>query len=52
MKTKDATKKPPKNRPKIFTPDFMPQPQDGEAVKDTEAHTTDEIRDILAKPRV
>lgn len=53
MKTKDAYKKPPQNRPKQFTPEFMDQPNIGEPVdKDTEAHTPDEIRDILARPRV
>lgn len=50
MKTKDATKKPPQNRPQLFMPEFMEQPQVDN--KDTEAHTTDEIRELLAKPRV
>lgn len=51
MKTKDAAKKPPRNQPKLFVPDFMPQPG-SEISKGVEVHTTDDIRDILAKPRV
>lgn len=47
MKTKDATKKIPRNRPTPFVPDFM----GGNVAKDTEAHTVDEIKEILARPR-
>lgn len=52
MKTKDASKKPPRNQPKLFVPDFMPNQGSREISKDAEVHTTDDIRDILAKPRV
>lgn len=48
MKTKDATKKSPRNKPKPFVPDFMDQ---GKATKETDARSVDEIRDILARPR-
>lgn len=52
MKTKDATKKFPQHKPKPFVPDFMPSSPEGEMNRDVEAHTIDEIREILAKPRV
>lgn len=53
MKTKDASKKPPRNQPKLFVPDFMPKnAPESEISKGAEVHTTDEIADILAKPRV
>lgn len=45
--TRDSHKKFPRNKPKPFVPDFM----GGDISKDTEAHTVDEVRDILAKPR-
>ena len=48
QKSKDATKKFPQNKPKPFVPDFMQEHID----KDTEAHSTEDIRDILNKPRV
>lgn len=48
MKTKDATKKSPRNKPKPFLPDFMDQPK---ANKEAVAHTVDDIREILARPR-
>ena len=52
MKTKDAQKKVPKNRPRIFMPDFMPQQSpEGEISKDAVVHTTDDIRALLEKPR-
>lgn len=52
MKTKDATRKPPQNRPKPYMPDFMPQPKGEDQVAEgTEAHTTDDIKEILARPR-
>lgn len=52
-KTKDAQKKVPVNKPKPFIPDFLEQPpSEGDANKDIEVHTTDDIREILAKPRV
>jgi len=52
MKTKDATKKPPQNRPKPFIPDFMAQPKtETDPNEAIEAHTTDDIKDILSRPR-
>jgi len=53
MKTKDAQKRVPMHRPKLFTPPFMPQHSaPGEMSKGAEAHTTDDIRNILEKKRV
>lgn len=53
MKTKDATKKPPQNRPKPYIPDFMPQQNSDDQVGEgAEIHTTDDIKEILNKPRV
>ena len=53
MKTKDAAKKPPRNQPVLFRPEFMPQQSpEGEISKGAEVHTTDEIDAILAKRRV
>lgn len=46
--SKDASKKQPQHKPKPFVPEFMQLV----SVKDMETHTTDDIRDILAKPRV
>lgn len=52
MKTKDAQKKPYKNKPTIFVPDFMKRSSDKSPInKDSEAHTTDDIKSILALPR-
>lgn len=40
-------------KPKPFTPDFIKQNSEpSEINKGVEVHTTDDIRDILAKPRV
>lgn len=51
-KTKDAQKKIPLNRPKLFTPDFMPQHSEpGDISKGATIHTTDDIRDILNRKR-
>ena len=47
MKTKDAQRKAPQHKPKPFVPEFM----GGEIGKDAEAHTTDDIKNILAMPR-
>ena len=52
MKTKDATKKPPRNQPKLFVPDFMPRQGSSEISREAEVHTTDEIDAILAKRRI
>lgn len=53
QKTKDASRKNPLHKPKLFTPEFMPQHSaPGEISKGVEVHTTDEIRDILSMPRV
>lgn len=53
MKTKDAQKRVPQQRPKLFIPEFMPQHSaPGEASKGAEVHDTDEIREILARRRV
>lgn len=52
MKTKDAQKKAPLHRPKIFTPSFMPQHSEpGQISKGAEVHTTDEIDRLLKLPR-
>lgn len=48
MKTKDAQKRQPQNKPKPFKPDFMIEV---DRDKDIEQHTTEDIRDILSKPR-
>lgn len=41
------------NRPKPFVPEFMKLPVQPSAINNgSEAHTADEIRNILAKPRV
>ncbi len=47
MKTRDAQRKAPRNRPKEFVPDFL----GGDISKGAEVHTTNEIRDILSMPR-
>lgn len=53
QKSKDAQKKMPRHKPKPFVPTFMPQVSEpGEIGNGAEAHTTDDIRDILSKPRV
>jgi len=53
MKTKDASKKVPRNKPKPFMPDFMKgTAPPSEINKEAEAQTTDDIRDILSKPRL
>lgn len=46
--TKDARKKNPSKMPKIFKPPFG---KDKEP-KEVEAHTVDDIKNILARPRV
>ena len=39
-------------RPKAFVPDFMKKPEPPSPInKGSEAHITDEIRNILAQPR-
>lgn len=53
MKTKDAQKKMPQNKPKFYVPDFMQAPPEESAINaGKEVHTTDDIRDILSRPRV
>lgn len=53
MKTKDATKRNPRNKPKPFVPEFMPTvTEPSEMNADIVATTSEDIRDILAKPRV
>lgn len=47
MKTKDAQKKSQPNRPVPFVPEFMQAIVD----KDAEAHTTEDIKNILSAPR-
>jgi hypothetical protein len=52
-KTKDAQKKLPRHRPRLFAPDFMPQHSaPGEISKGAVVQTTDDVRAILARPRV
>lgn len=48
MKTKDAQKKLPQHKPTPFVPEFM----GGDVAKDSEAHEVEDIKAILAKPRV
>lgn len=48
MKTKDAQRKAPQHKPKPFVPEFM----GGQVAKEAEAHTVDEVKDILSMPRV
>ena len=51
--SKDAQKRAPQNKPKPFIPEFMGiAPEGSEISKGIEIHTTDDIRDILALPRV
>jgi len=53
MKTKDAQKKMPQSKPKFYIPDFMQQTPDKSAINEgSETHDTEDIRDILARPRV
>lgn len=48
QKTKDATKKSPRHRPKPFVPDFMkPKGAEAEINNGAESHTTDEIDKML-----
>lgn len=47
MNTKDARRKLPQNKPKPFVPEFM----GGQVAKEAEAHTVDEVKDILNMPR-
>ncbi len=50
MKTEDATKRNPQNRPEKWLPEFIKNalPDD---TTETEAHDLDEIKDILSRPR-
>lgn len=53
MKTKDAQKKLPRHRPKLFTPNFMPQQSEPGAISQgAEVHETEDIRAILSRKRV
>jgi len=53
MKTKDAQRKIPQNKPKQFVPEFMAnQVEKSEMNKGVEVHTTDELQSILDRPRV
>ena len=54
QKTKDATKKVPQHKPKMFVPDFMKQQTaEQKAINaGTELHEVTDIRDILSMPRV
>lgn len=54
QKTKDAQKKLPQHKPRPFVPDFMGgmKSDPADMSKGVEAHTTDEIGNILAMPRV
>jgi len=48
QQTKDAKKKNPQERPTQFIPDFL---KTGDHTKEAEAHTTEDIKDILSRPR-
>lgn len=51
-KSKDATKRVPRNKPKPFVPDFLKRPVEPSLInKDSELHTVDEVRSILDMPR-
>lgn len=50
MQTKDARKKLPRHKPKLFMPDFMPKP-DNDITKGLMAADPDTIKDLLARPR-
>ncbi len=52
MKTKDAQKKAPQHKPKPFVPEFMQGDTEGDINKDTTHHTTEDIHEILDKPRL
>lgn len=50
--TQDATKKPPRNMPKPFMPDFMRNVDKTRAInKDTVALDVDDMRAFLSRPR-
>lgn len=50
--TKDATKKPPRNAPKLFVPEFMHSIQGARAMsKEAVVHDVDDVKAILARPR-
>lgn len=50
--TQDATKKPPRNVPKPFMPDFMRNVDKTRAInKDTVLMDVDEMREFLSRPR-
>lgn len=50
--TQDATKKPPRNMPKPFMPDFMRNVDKTRAInKDTIALDVDDMRAFLSRPR-
>ena len=50
--TQDATKKPPRNMPKPFIPDFMRNVDKTRAInKDTVALDVDDMRAFLSRPR-
>ena len=50
--TQDATKKPPRNIPKPFMPDFMRNVDKTRAInKDTVALDVDDMRAFLSRPR-
>jgi hypothetical protein len=50
--TKDATKKPPQNAPKLFVPEFMESIYGARAVsKEAAAQDVDDIKNILSRPR-
>lgn len=50
--TKDATKKPPQNAPKLFVPDFMQAIEGARAMsKDAAPKKVDDLKAYLARPR-
>lgn len=50
--TQDATKKPPRNVPKPFMPDFMRNVDQTRAInKDSVLMDVDEMREFLSRPR-
>lgn len=53
QKTKDGQKKNPQNAPKLYKPPFMLSDDERAAINDdSEKHTTDDIKAILARRRM
>lgn len=52
QKTKDGQRRSPRNKPKLYTPDFMKKkPKEAAITRESELHTVDDIKQILDRPR-